>query len=388
MVRISPKNLGILGVEKYAYPKGQYYHFEISMGQKRGEVRELHLQQIENRSVFPILANHERFGGLLLRDNKEQGRMVRVLTHPFARSLDDYLTTHLPPAASFYDLKSKKSSADELNRTMHLLRRTQTFNMPLLIYGKKSQEQQLGEYRFSDFWDDITSKGLQRKMSDLRADWEHKLSMFDQFMNVALGMVLLLRMRDPYTATHSVYVAMLAYLIGEELGMTPLELEFLKIGGIYHDVGKIGIRDEVLKKPGKLSQDEFRHMKQHPVKGLKATSFLTQGMEEWDGWTKSLQSVQREHHLRYDGKGYPVTPKSLSEIPLFSWIIGMADAFDAMTTMRPYVKRKSTLEEKTEDIIFNSGKQFHPKVANACLELLKRGVSIKTKFPLPSISNI
>jgi len=382
------KNIGIEGAPKYAYRRGQYCYFEASMGPKQPEYRPLNILQIENRSVFPIITNNERFGGLLLRNNNEQGRVVRVLNSPFDQSLEGYFKMHLPPAAVFYDLEKKGAGSDEVNRTIHLLRRTQTFNMPLLIHCQPDKMSLLEEYRFSDLWTEITVKGLDRKLAGLHRDWQYKLSMFDQFMNVAWGMVLLLRERDPYTAVHSVFVAMFAYLIGEKLGLTPLELEFLKIGGIYHDVGKIGIRDEVLRKPDKLNPDEFRHMRQHPVKGLRATAFLAKALEEWDGWAQSLQGVEREHHIRYDGKGYPATVKSSQEIALFSWIIGMADSLDAMTTMRSYVKGKPTLSEKIKDIEYNTGKQFHPRVANACLELLQEGIAVRSRLPLPSIKDL
>jgi len=388
MNQMKRTNLGIGGVEKYAFRRGRNFHFELEMGAKSKQVRELHILQIENRNVFPLLANNERFGGILLRENQSQGRRVKVLAAPFVPSLESYLATHLPPAATFYDLAAKGASVEELNQAIHSLKQAQTFNMPLLICGGEDHSQKLDEYKFADFWNRITAGGLQRRLSGLRTEWGHKLSMFDQFMNVAWGMVLLLRERDPYTAVHSVYVAMCAYLIGEKMGMTPLELEFLKIGGIYHDVGKIGIRDEVLRKPDQLSEEEFKHMRQHPLKGLLATSLLTQGLNEWDGWAQSLQGVEREHHLRYDGKGYPATTKRPDEISLFTWIIGMADALDAMTTMRSYVKGNPQIEEKIRDIEANKGKQFHPRVAEACLELLSEGMAVKTKLPLPKIANI
>jgi HD-GYP domain-containing protein (c-di-GMP phosphodiesterase class II) len=289
---------------------------------------------------------------------------------------------------TFYDLAANGASIEELNQTIHSLNKAQTFNMPLLISGEVEQRQNLDEYKFADFWTRISTGGLQRRLGGLRMEWGHKLSTFDQFMNVAWGMVLLLRERDPYTAIHSVYVAMCAFLIGEKMGMSPLELEFLKIGGIYHDVGKIGIRDEVLRKPDQLSEKEFKHMRQHPLKGLQATQLLTQGMDEWDGWAHSLQGVERGHHLRYDGKGYPSTTKHPDDVSLFTWIIGMADALDAMTTMRSYTKGNPRLEEKIRDIESNKGKQFHPLVAEACLALLEEGISVKARFPLPSIGAI
>ncbi len=380
------KNMGINGVQKYAYRKGKYLYFEAAMGPKKEEFRNFNILQIENRDVFPILTNNPRFGSLLLRNNQEQGRVVQVLPAPFDQSLEVYFRTHLPPAAVFYDLGAKGARPEEVNRTTYLLKNTLTFSMPFELHCRPEQRQFLEEYRFMDFWTETTFRGLDRKLAGLHRDWQFKLSVFDQFMNVAWGMVLLLRERDPYTAMHSVFVAMFAYMIGEKLKMTPLELEFLKIGGIYHDVGKIGIRDGVLRKPDQLSTGEFRHMRQHPIKGLRATAFLTKAMEDWNGWAHSLQGMEREHHFRYDGKGgYPTTFKSSDEIRIFSWIISMADAFDAMTTMRTYTKGKPSLSEKIRDIKYNSGKQFHPIVAKACVELLQEGIAIKTRLPLPSI---
>jgi len=380
------ENLGINGVQKYAYQKGGYYHFRLSMGARAESMRELHMLQVKSQRNFPIVTNNERFGGLPLRDNKDQGRRVEVLAAPFDRSLESYLATRFPPAAAFYDLGSKEASAEELNRVIQILKKVQTLGMALLICGGKDYWPKVEEYRFSDYWLSTSLQGLQRKLSGLRMDWDHKLSIFDQNMNGAWAMDLLLYERDRYTAVHSVFVAMLAYLIGEKMGMTPLELEFLKMGGIWHDVGKIGILDRVLRKPDSLSEKEFRHMRQHPLKGLRATTLFTQGLAEFNGWAQSLQDAQREHHLRYDGKGYPKTKKQPEEVSLFSRIISMADALDAMTTMRSYLKRNPYLTEKIEDIKYNKEKQFDPRVADACLNLLEEGISLRTKMLVPSIS--
>jgi len=133
--------------------------------------------------------------------------------------------------------------------------------------------------------------------------------------------------KDPYTRGHSGRVAKYSTLIGDALGLNDQDLDTLKISALLHDVGKIGVDDRVLKKPGKLTDEEFELMKQHPVKGANIMRPVSQLKE-------MLPGIEL-HHERMDGKGYPYGLEG-DQIPMMARIIAVADTFDAMTTNRPY----------------------------------------------------
>jgi putative nucleotidyltransferase with HDIG domain len=133
--------------------------------------------------------------------------------------------------------------------------------------------------------------------------------------------------KDPYTRGHSGRVAKYSMLIGQELGLSSEELDKLRIAALLHDVGKIGVEDRVLKKPGSLTPEEFGLMKQHTVKGANIMRPVSQLKEV-------LPGIEL-HHEHMDGRGYPYGLQG-QQIPLMARIIGVADTLDAMTTNRPY----------------------------------------------------
>src|ERR1700720_4185471 len=133
--------------------------------------------------------------------------------------------------------------------------------------------------------------------------------------------------KDPYTRGHSGRVAKYSTLIGRELGLNPEDLDTLRISALLHDVGKIGVEDRVLKKPGALTSEEFDLMKQHTVKGANIMRPVSQ--------LKNMLPGIELHHEHMDGRGYPYGLQG-PQIPLMARIIGVADTLDAMTTNRPY----------------------------------------------------
>lgn len=136
--------------------------------------------------------------------------------------------------------------------------------------------------------------------------------------------------RDRYTAGHSTRVAEYAVMIGREVGLAESEVSLLRKSALLHDIGKIGIRDEVLLKDGKLTDEEFEVIKKHPVIGES----ILQKIQPELTMQPILPGV-RTHHERYDGKGYPDGLRG-EQIPLFGRILAVADAYDAMTSDRPY----------------------------------------------------
>lgn len=144
---------------------------------------------------------------------------------------------------------------------------------------------------------------------------------------VIVSLALTIEARDAYTDGHCQRIASYAYRLGEALGLDPEELRALRRGGYLHDVGKVGIPDAILLKPGPLTHAEFEMMKTHTLIG-----------ERLCGDLRSLARVRpiiRHHHERLDGSGYPDGLRG-DEIPLLAEIIGLVDVFDALTTTRPY----------------------------------------------------
>ena len=169
--------------------------------------------------------------------------------------------------------------------------------------------------------------------------------------------------KDPYTNGHSKRVAMYTRLLAEELGYEGEELDRIYYVALLHDCGKIGVPDNILGKPGRLTDEEFEIIKSHTVRGGEILSSF-----------KSLKNAGEGalyHHERYDGKGYP-EGKAGEDIPLIARVICVADSFDAMNTNRVY-RKKLSREKIISEIETNKGTQFDPKIADVMLRLLRDG---------------
>jgi HD-GYP domain-containing protein (c-di-GMP phosphodiesterase class II) len=169
--------------------------------------------------------------------------------------------------------------------------------------------------------------------------------------------------KDPYTRGHSGRVAKYSTLIGQELGLPTDELDKLKISALLHDVGKIGVEDRVLKKPGALTPEEFELMKQHTVKGANIMRPVSQLKE-------MLPGIEL-HHEHMDGRGYPYGLQG-PQIPLMARIIGVADTLDAMTTNRPY-QNAMDLDFALTRIKSLAGAKFDIVIVNALESTVNSG---------------
>ena len=188
-------------------------------------------------------------------------------------------------------------------------------------------------------------------------------NIYDNLFATLFAFVKALQARDEYTQRHSNRVTGLALMIGKAFGCSTEELDILNVAGRLHDIGKIGIRDDILLKPGKLSQEEFEIIKQHPVIGSEI-------VEQLGLWDRELQII-RGHHERHDGKGYPDGLKK-EEIPLLARILSVCDAYDAMASDRPY--RSEMPKDRIVRIIQQgSGTQFDPDIVEVFLKLYKEG---------------
>ena len=182
----------------------------------------------------------------------------------------------------------------------------------------------------------------------------------ESLLEMMLILVQALEERDEYTRGHSERVATLAMAIGQKLGMNKRSLEKLQRGSLLHDIGKIGIRDELLYKPGNFTPDERARMNKHPEKGhfIALNSHLL-----WD-----LIPMIRNHHENYDGSGYPDNLRG-EEIPLEARIVSLSDYFDALVTERPY-KQAFNKEQSLDYVRQMTGKKFDPKVVDAFLAVV------------------
>lgn len=169
--------------------------------------------------------------------------------------------------------------------------------------------------------------------------------------------------KDPYTNGHSKRVAQYTRLLAQEMGFEGEDLDRIYYTALLHDCGKIGVPDNILGKPGKLTDEEFTIIKSHTVRGGEILKSF-----------KSLEHVEdgaRYHHERYDGRGYP-EGKAGEDIPLIARIICVADSYDAMSSNRVY-RNHLTKEQVIEELEKNKGKQFDPQIADIMLRLIREG---------------
>ena len=161
--------------------------------------------------------------------------------------------------------------------------------------------------------------------------------------------------RDPYTAGHSERVSVLSVAIGRTLNLGPEQCEVLRLGALLHDIGKIGVPDDVLRKPGALTDEEFGFIKMHPVLGariLRSVPFLSPHIP-----------IVELHHERPDGRGYPHGLRG-DDIPLAARIVHVADAFDAITSARAY-RRARPSGEALKELWRCAGTEFHAEIVGA-----------------------
>ena len=209
----------------------------------------------------------------------------------------------------------------------------------------------------------LPRSGVSREMDALADSFDTLRSAVSQaeaesdaaYLGVIGALAAALDARDPYTAGHSQRVSDLSVLLAKEMSLPAQDRETLRLGALLHDIGKIGINDSVLRKPGKLTPEEFDHIKLHPVLGARILQPLT--------FLAPHLPVVELHHERPDGRGYPHGLRG-DDIPLFARIVHVADAFDAMTSARAYRPARPAAEAMAE-LWRNVGTDFDPRVVQA-----------------------
>lgn len=166
--------------------------------------------------------------------------------------------------------------------------------------------------------------------------------------------------KDTYTRGHSDRVSEYSVLLGKKLNLSEQDINTLRVGGLFHDIGKIGVPDSILLKESKLTDDEYSEIKNHPSIGAHILSNATT--------FQNVIPIVKHHHERYDGSGYPGKLKG-EDIPYLARIAAVADAFDAMTSKRTY-RDSLPLEIVKQEIEKCKGTQFDPNCADAFLDIL------------------
>ncbi len=251
---------------------------------------------------------------------------------------------------------------------------------PLLIPELKARIRSLSKVKlYHDFLRDY-QKNLEREVEKKTADLKKaNLALriaYRELEEVSLEIVYRLaraaELRDEHTGNHIQRISLYCVAIGENLGLSENQLDILKYASILHDIGKLGIPDQILLKPGSLTPEEWEIMKKHTIIGgeiLKGTNI---------SYLKAAEKIALYHHERWDGKGYPLGIQG-TKIPLFARIVTVADVFDALTSDRPYRKALDT-EMALEIITSGRGTQFDPEIVDVFLSIKERILEIKNLF--------
>lgn len=189
---------------------------------------------------------------------------------------------------------------------------------------------------------------------------------YSNLMNTLKTLILTIEARDLYTRQHSENVTRIAMQMADAIGCSQEEKDAIRFGGYLHDIGKIGVKDTILLKPGRLTHEEYEEIKKHPIIGDNIVQPL--------GSLSLERLLIRHHHERYDGKGYPDGLEA-EKIPRIARILAIADTYDSMTTTRPYRKGLSH-QIAVEEIKRCAGTQFDPEFARVFLQIPagKRGL--------------
>jgi putative nucleotidyltransferase with HDIG domain len=210
------------------------------------------------------------------------------------------------------------------------------------------------------------SSTLRRQATTLRARSRELMESYRRLESSSLEAIQSLNAtvdaKDPYTAGHSARVQRIAVAVAEELGVPRERLDAVRFGGLFHDIGKIAVPDSILAKSGPLDADEYAVIQRHPADGAEIVSHFSR--------LHDTVPLIRHHHERWDGDGYP-DGLAGEAIPIEACVVGLADAWDAMTTDRPY-RLAMTVEQAAAEVQRCRGTQFAPAVVDAFFAAFRR----------------
>ncbi|MEP6620038.1 MAG: HD domain-containing phosphohydrolase [bacterium] len=209
----------------------------------------------------------------------------------------------------------------------------------------------------------VENRGYQESLQEKVAAQARRLE--ELFLASIQSLAEALEVKDPYTRGHSIRVSHYSVCIAKELGLDGELLRQIELGGHVHDIGKIGVREDVLNKPGKLTDAEYEHIMTHPMVGWRILAPLL-------GETPVALNIVRSHHERFDGRGVPDRIAGHA-ISLEARIAAVADSFDAMTSDRPYRPDGLSVEAAVAEIVRCSGSQFDPDIVAAMVRAVDEG---------------
>lgn len=245
----------------------------------------------------------------------------------------------LAAVASFWLARSISRPIDTLSRSLAAMAASRDFDHPVEPTGLTQEVDALT----------ITFNNMMQSVSTAEAETR------SAYVGAIRALALALDARDPYTAGHSERVSALSVAVGRQLGLPEDQLDILRLGALLHDIGKIGISDAVLRKPGALTPEEFEIIQEHPTVGariLRSVPFLAPHLP-----------IVEFHHERPDGQGYPHRLRG-DEIPMLARIVHVADAFDAITSARAYRPARGSADALGE-LWRHAGSQFDAEVVQA-----------------------
>jgi response regulator RpfG family c-di-GMP phosphodiesterase len=330
---------------------------EEELGEHFGESHEvLAVTSAEQapESMYELARQGKRFEVVisdLMLPGMHGDRMLEIVNDRFPGVIKVLLTGHTDLDAALYAIASARIDKYIAKPWQH---DDLTLTMAALIQQHRLRRE--NEALLVDLQD--RNRELAAALEELR---EAKDRSEKEFLLSIQSLAVALEAKDRYTAGHSERVARFSVLIGRKMGFTPEELEDLRNIALLHDIGKIGMADAVLNKPGALTDREFAILRDHPVIGAQILSPLSSFVP--------YILATKHHHERFDGRGYP-DGLSGNDLPLTVWIIAIADAFDAMTSTRPYRKGKP-ISFALQQLQMGRGTQFHPDCADAFIELLQ-----------------
>jgi len=317
---------------------------ELQVDTARSETEALHKISVQTYSIVVSSNQPPALSGVSLLE-----RSVTFL--PDAVRI---LMVHSPEEAEVLDSRPDQSHPivrfvgrpSERSRILSLV--SESLKLLKLVEEQKQLVANLGiEYEKLQRREKLLDVVVKERTKELEVSYEKLKSANRQAL---FGLAEAIEAKDPYTKGHCGRVAGFSLVLAKEVGYSDDDLETLEFGAFLHDIGKIGVRDSVLLKPGPLDEDEWLHMRSHPMKGYEIATKIEM--------LRPTMPAVRNHHERWDGKGYPDGMKG-EEIPLVARIVAIADAYDAMSTDRPY-KRALPLEDCEALLRKNAGKMFDP----------------------------
>ncbi|SDJ91704.1 HD domain-containing phosphohydrolase [Natronincola ferrireducens] len=380
---VAPRELGDVSVEDLQYlriiaQKNSITH-DIALENNAGEI----IIAKDPLEAMELLINGE--GDVWIENNMTALYYLRLYNenHSYNIKILEETTGHYAMALS----KDNSMLADIINRVIYTLHKKGTIgildNKWFGIVGHRPF-QEIPRYFYITFfsyilltcmflfylWNTTLHYQLNKKTNDLKKTnhllQEERENIANLLEGIATAFATAIDYRDAYTGNHSKRVARLSIKTAEEMGLSQKDVFDTYVGALLHDVGKVGIPDNILNKTGPLTPEEYNIIKQHPVIGAKILDVI----KSYD----TIRNAVYYHHERWDGGVNTPFPSYLGtvkeeEIPLAARIIAVADAFDAMTTDRPY-RKALDLSEAIKRIEIDSGKQFDPNVVTSFLKII------------------